>query len=204
MVMRGALVVAGLMVVAAVAAWIVREPLLRAAADLWIVSDQLAPADAVAVLGGGIEDRPFAAASYYHQGLVKKILISNIGSSPAEQLGVLESHVENNRRVLLKLGVPASAITTFGEGVTSTYEESLALGEWTSRTHAHSVIVPTEIFSSRRVQWVLHRVMPPGVIIQVPALEPPDYRRDNWWRNEGGLLGFQNEVIKYVYYRFKY
>jgi hypothetical protein len=27
---------------------------------------------------------------------------------------------------------------------------------------------------------------------------------DNWWRHEAGVIGFQNEVIKYLYYRVKY
>jgi hypothetical protein len=36
-------------------AWIEREALLRGAADVWIVSDPITPADAVVVLGGGID-----------------------------------------------------------------------------------------------------------------------------------------------------
>jgi hypothetical protein len=47
------------------AAWIEREALLRGAADLWIVSDPVTPADAVVVLGGGIDMRPFVAADLY-------------------------------------------------------------------------------------------------------------------------------------------
>jgi len=185
-------------------AWFGREALLRGAADAWIVSDQLAPSDAVAVFGGGLENRPFAAAEYYKQGLVGKILLANIGSSRAEQLGVLDSHATVNRRVLLKLGVPDSAIETFGDGARNTYEEALALRDWAARTGARSVIVPTEIFPARRVRWTLHRVFTDGTVIRVVALDPTGYRRDDWWKSEGGLLGFQNEVIKYLYYRFKY
>jgi uncharacterized SAM-binding protein YcdF (DUF218 family) len=204
MLLRGALTLVALMAVLAVAAWFGREPLLRGAADLWIISDQAAPADAVAVFGGGLEDRPFAAAEYYRRGLVKKILLSNIGSGPAERLGVLDSHVDNNRKVLLKLGVPSGDIETFGEGLSNTYEEAVALREWAARTGARSVIVPTEVFSTRRVRWMLRRLFPDSVIIQVPALEPPEYGRVDWWKSERGLIGFQNEVLKYVYYRLKY
>jgi uncharacterized SAM-binding protein YcdF (DUF218 family) len=136
--------------------------------------------------------------------LAGKILLSNIGSSPAERLGVLESHVEHNRQVLLKLGVPGTAIETFGNGPSNTYEEALALRDWAARSGARSIIVPTEVFSARRVRWMLHRVLGDNVIIRVPALEPLEYRHDEWWKNEGGLIAFQNEIIKYVYYRFKY
>jgi hypothetical protein len=65
--------------------------------------------------------------------------------------------------------------------------------------------VPTEIFSSRRVRWVLNRELAgTGTQFEVPALEDPEYTSANWWKNEKGLVAFQNEVIKYVYYRIRY
>jgi uncharacterized SAM-binding protein YcdF (DUF218 family) len=200
----GALAVLIVLVVLGAAAWFGRDIVLRSAADLWIVSDQLAPADAVAVFGGGLEVRPFAAAAYYRQGLVKKVLLSNIRPGPAETLGVLQSHADANRKVLIKLGVPESAIESFGTNVSNTYEEAQGLREWVARSGARSVIVPTEIFSARRVRWTLHRVFAGKATILVPALAPLDYASGNWWKSEGGLIGFQNEVLKYLYYRFKY
>src|SRR5882724_7610551 len=74
---RGVLAVFAVVAVLGIGAWADREWLLRSATDLWIVSDPIGPADAVAVFGGGIEDRPFAAAEYYRQGLVKRVLVSN-------------------------------------------------------------------------------------------------------------------------------
>jgi uncharacterized SAM-binding protein YcdF (DUF218 family) len=201
---RRALAMIAVVVGLGVAAWLSRDILLRSAAEWWIVSDRLGPADVVAVFGGGIEDRPFAAAAYYREGLVKKIALPDIRSSRAEQLGVLQSHFEANRRVLLKLGVPESAIERFGDGVSNTYEEVLALREWAARNGVRSIIVPTEIFSARRVRWMLQRAFGGDVTICVPALVPAGYRQDDWWKHEGGLIGFQNEVIKYLYYRAKY
>lgn len=185
-------------------AWLKPEPLLRGAADLWIVSDEPAPADAVAVLGGGLEYRPFAAADYYRRGLAPKILISNVGVTPAEQLGVLQSHVRANSEVLQKLGVPAAAIEPFGDHLSDTFAEATALHEWAVRNGAHRIIVPTDIFATRRLRWTLHRVFGNDAVTLVPAVNPPDYQRDNWWRNERGIIGFQNEVMKYLYYRLKY
>jgi hypothetical protein len=43
-----------------------------------------------------------------------------------------------------------------------------------------------------------------GVRVMVQAVEPPEYKADEWWRSKNGLIEFQNEVIKYVFYRFKY
>src|SRR5438876_1140298 len=117
---RAAIGLVALALVTAGAIWFGREPLLRAAADWWIVSDPVAAADAVAVLGGGLEARPFAAAEYYRRGLVKRVLISNVGGGRAEELGALPSHVTANRQVLVKLGVADSAIEVFGGKVMNT------------------------------------------------------------------------------------
>src|SRR5262245_4314573 len=101
-------------------AWLGRAPLLRGAADLWIVvPPDVTQADAVAVLGGQLEVRPFAAADLYHRGVVKKILVSNNKVSRATLIGAVEGHTEANLRVLLKLDVPENAIETFGEGNSS-------------------------------------------------------------------------------------
>jgi uncharacterized SAM-binding protein YcdF (DUF218 family) len=201
---RALLGILALMMALGAAGWYARAPVLRTAADLWIVSDPVGPADAVAVFGGGIEDRPFAAAEYYHRGLVKKVLVSNVRESPTAVLGVLLPHAAANRAVLLKLGVPEEAIETFGTDLSNTHQEALALRNWAVRTGAHSIIVPTDIFAARRLRWTLHSVFGDAIVIRVPALDPPEYRDNNWWHDEKGVVAFQNEVLKYVYYRWKY
>jgi uncharacterized SAM-binding protein YcdF (DUF218 family) len=192
--------------IAALALWTWFKPqtVLRAAAELWIVSDEPEPADAVAVFGGGLEYRPFAAADYYRRGLAPKILVSNIGASPAERLGVLQSHVRANSEVLQKLGVPVSAIEPFGDHLSDTFAEATALHEWAVRNGVRRIIVPTDIFATRRLRWTLQHVFANDAVILVPAINTPDYRRDDWWTNERGVIAFQNEVLKYLYYRFKY
>jgi uncharacterized SAM-binding protein YcdF (DUF218 family) len=184
--------------------WFDREALLRSAANAWIVTDTLGPADAVAVFGGGIEDRPFVAARYYHQGLVRKIVISNVGPGPAERLGVLDSYVAANRNVLLKLGVPETDIEIFGANLTNTQQEAVALHDWARAQNVHSIIVPTEPFGTRRLRWILNHEFNGDADLCVTEIDRSNMRRDNWWKTDGGILSFQNEVIKYVYYRIKY
>jgi hypothetical protein len=67
--------------------------------------------------------------------------------SRAEKLGVVASHVDQNR----ELGIPAEAITGFAAGVTNTYGGARALSPWAAANGAKGVIVPTGLFSSRRV-----------------------------------------------------
>ena len=183
-------ILAAIAVVAAlgIGAWADREWLLRSVADLWIVSDPIGPADAVAVFGGGLADRPLAAAQYYRQGLVKQVLV-DLAASEA---------------VLLELGTPADAIATFGDDLRNTHEEVLALRDWAERHNLRSIIVPTEIFSARRVRWMLHRGFPGDFEIRVIALDPSQYRQDGWWRHTRGITAFRTEFIKYLYYILKY
>jgi DUF218 domain len=199
--LRAGLCALSLLVVINASIWFNREALLRYAADQWIVSDNIHAADAVVVLGGGIDTRPFAAAEDYRKGLTRKILVANVRLSGAEALGVLPSHTEINRGVLIKLGVPEANIETFGTEISTTYEEAHALRDWAIRTHARSIIVPIEVFPSRRVRWVLARALAgTGTEIQVQTLG----HAGDWWKSHYGQIAFQGEVIKYLYYRYWY
>jgi hypothetical protein len=61
-----------------------------------------------------------------------------------------------------------------------------------------------EIFTARRLHWMLHHVFGEDATVLVPALDPPEYRDDDWWQDEAGVISFQNEVLKYLYCRLKY
>jgi uncharacterized SAM-binding protein YcdF (DUF218 family) len=180
----------------AVGGWLVREPVLVGAADLWIVSDSITRADAIVVLGGGLETRPYAAAELWRRGFADKILISQ-GSE--ERRGAIPLHSELNREKLLKLGVPIGSIEIFGTANESTRDEAVALREWAERNAASAFIIPTEIFPARRVRWIFRReFLGTGVRIEVPSVEPPG------WKTEKGLVAFRTEFLKYIYYRLKY
>lgn len=195
---------AAVLVVSGFAAWINRDTLLRDAAERWTVSDPVGPSDVAVVLGGGIEDRPFAAAAYFREGLVQKILVSNPSPGPAEQLGALKSDNEANEDVLRKLGVPESAIEPFGGGIKNTRDEAVALRDWMQHNDAKSAIIPTEIFSARRVRWIMRRILGDGVLIRVTVVKNPEYNAGNWWHEPESLIVFENEILKYIYYRIEY
>jgi hypothetical protein len=114
-------------------AWRCRADLLPQAVDLWSVSDSVGPADAVAVLGGELETRPLAAADYYRQGLVPKVLVSN-GRSTAAKAELLPYDAEVTRNLLVRLGVPETAIELVGTDLSNTFEEALALRRWPCTT----------------------------------------------------------------------
>ena len=200
------LVVVLLLAAMGAVAWLERTALLQSAADLWVVSDPITPADAVVVLGGGADVRPFVAADLYAKGLVHKVLVSQVEDAPSAKIGVVLSHDELNLRILRKLGVPDSAIELFGNGSRNTWDEAVALRGWTKQHTTSALIIPTEVFFARRARWVFKREFSgTGIRIEVPSFDPPNgYSRANWWKTEGGFITFQNEVLKYLYYRLKY
>jgi uncharacterized SAM-binding protein YcdF (DUF218 family) len=196
-----------MLVLALVAAggWLVREPVLVGAANLWAVSDHVTRADAIVVLGGGLETRPFEAAELWRRGLADRILISQGPEERAASVGAIPSHSELNREILLKLGVPAGAMDTFGTASKNTRDEAVALREWAERNAASVFIIPTEIFSARRVRWIFrHEFFGTAVSIQVLSVEPREYTPRDWWKTEKGMIAFQNEFLKYIYYRLTY
>jgi hypothetical protein len=185
--------------------WVERTPLLRSVADLWIVSDPLTPADVGVVLGGGPDVRPFAAAELYHKGFVKKVLVSQVADGRAVAIGAAIGHTETNRQVLLRLGVPADAIETFGSSNRNTKEEALALLEWTQRHASRAVIIPVGSFEARRVRWTFrHELAGQPVRIEIASVDSSQEVRANWWKDDLQILTFQNEILKFIYYRLKY
>jgi uncharacterized SAM-binding protein YcdF (DUF218 family) len=186
----------------AVGAYLVREPALRAAADLWIVSDAVTRADAIVVLGGNYYVRPAIAAQLFHEGVADKILISQ--TARARNVSTA-SDTELNHTALVKLGVPPDAIETFGTANTNTRDEAVALREWARRNAASAFIVPAEKFTARRVRWIFRRELSGGgASITVPSFEQMGYTAREWWKSDQGVMAFKSELQKYMYYRWKY
>src|SRR5215468_3183713 len=110
-----------LIVLAIAIAWISRAAILHDMAHLWVVSDPLDRADAIVILGGRLDVRPFAAAALYKRGLAPHVLFSRPRPGPIDALQLLPKQTDLTRQILGKLGVPEDAMVEFGDGVSSTY-----------------------------------------------------------------------------------
>jgi uncharacterized SAM-binding protein YcdF (DUF218 family) len=182
-----------------------RSPILRAAANLWVIDDPIQKADAIVLLGGGLETRPSAAARLYRDGYAPRILITQPKASPTDGMGLTTREQDIARQVLMKEGVPESAITGIGQNVQSTYDESRATRAWLNTNHATRLIIPTDIFHTRRVRWMFHKQLKgTGVALTVEAVPVREYTQGDWWKHEQGIVAFQNELVKSLYYHLKY
>jgi len=182
-----------------------RAPLFRASADFWIVNQTVTHADAIVVLGGGLQTRPFFAAKLQREGIAPKILLMNVKPSPTTELGITPTEQELTRKVLQAQGISETNLVEIGNRVASSYDESLAVREWVKHTGATRIIIPTDIFHTRRVRWLYAKELAGmNVAVMVLAVPQREYSASDWWQHEEGLIAFQNEVVKFVYYRLKY
>ena len=53
------------------------------------------------------------------------------------------------------------------------------------------------------MKWAFEKSLP-GIEVRVIPVDNPRYDPGRWWQQEDGLVAFQNEVIKWLYYHSKY
>lgn len=195
----------GIAAAALVLLFVFRFPVMTAAARLWIVDEPLEKADAVVVLGGGLDSRPFFAAELHQRGLVPVVLIADVRKGPATQLGLTLPETEVTAGILRKSGVPDSAIARFGSGVSSTKEEAAGLRDWLKQHPVKRIIIPTDPFHSRRVRFAFRRELK-DLPVEVAIASIPNKRYDplQWWKSEEATVSFQNEIVKLVFYWLHY
>ncbi len=192
-----------LLAFAAALLFLCRAPILRTAAGLWVIDQVPTRADAIVVPGGGLHNRPFAAASLYHRGLAARIVIFRVKSNPSTDLGLMPTEQELTRQLLIAEGVPAAAIVEIGHDVASTRDEARATRAWAGHAKPRSLILTTDLFHTRRVHWLFRKTLQGTSATSITTTVAPrsEYNARNWWTTESGLIDFQNEVIKSIYYR---
>jgi len=161
--------------------FIFRAPLLVAAASAWMVDQPVARADAIVILGGGVESRPFAAARMFRAGVAPQVLYINVQHYPDEELGIALSEAEQTHRIRLSNGVSETAITLIGTTVSSTYDEARDMRVWADQTGVKSIVIPTGPFHTRRVRWIFReQLRETKVELHVVAIHPSRYGVDDW------------------------
>jgi uncharacterized SAM-binding protein YcdF (DUF218 family) len=178
---------------------------LAAAAEVWIVdAPDFAGVDLVLIPGGSFDTRPFGAGALFHEGKAERLGVFKTEKMPTVEMGLRPDDHEICLTVLDRLKVPREAIVTLGEGVASTWDEVEVTRAWCLKNQPRSIAVVTELFSTRRVRYAYERGLSDlSVEIYVVALPAIGYTAADWWRHEKGLIDFQNEVVKWLYYRFR-
>lgn len=192
-------------VILAILLWAVRIPILRGMGSFLVTEDPLTHVDEVFVLGGSAVDRGEEAARLYKQGISSRF--ATTGSQvPGDlsTLGIDLTESDMTKLVMVHHGVPDTMITSFKQG-TSTREEAEALLSVALQDHADTVMVVSSAFHLRRARFVFKdRFAQAGITVLFHGANDLAFDKDNWWRDESGLMMVYNEYVKLVYYHLKY
>jgi uncharacterized SAM-binding protein YcdF (DUF218 family) len=172
-------------------------------AAAWLsAGDRPQKADAILVLGGSFT-RPFQAADLYRQGLARKIYVSV--PLREDQLRLLDEagiayprEEEVVRQVLLKKGVPASAIEYFGKASVSTAAEAQAARALFARG-APRLLVVTSPYHLRRTRMTFADALPAADIRVIATSYDPFPQA--WWKDQNAARNVLLELAKITFYQ---
>jgi len=205
--LRNILATGAVLLLLVILAFAFRTQILTGIAGYLIVNDRLQPSDVIVLLNSEVDTRPFRASELYQQGLAPMIIIARSESTPTVALGLVPNDTDISVAVMEKRGVPADKIIVlpFPGGVTSTFDEAAAVRQYVQAHSAYRIILVTSAFHTRRARWIFEKALAGlPVRLEMAAVPYAGFDQTNWWKNETGLITFNNEYVKLFYYLFKY
>ncbi|MGA8220815.1 MAG: YdcF family protein [Candidatus Acidiferrales bacterium] len=168
-------------------------------AGRWLVSeDPLSRADVIVVLSGGIPYRAEAAARLSRLGYAPEVWVSR-PESPAAELQELGIHFvgeeEYNRQIVIKEGVPESAVQILPGTIINTEQEMGEISSEMRRTGKATVIIVTSPQHTRRVKALWKRIVGDNPRLIVRAAPEDPFDADHWWRNTRDALAVVREYL---------
>lgn len=199
-----ALGLGGLLVVVT-ALWLARAAVLRGLAQAWVIDHPIEKSDVIVALPQVSGQPVLEAARLYREGLGPKVVMVSTPVRPTDKLGLTTPHDEGNRRLLQENGVPEKDFLLLGEPSPNAHAAARTIAAWAKESGIHSLTVVTEQFQTRRVKWSLDQALRGSeVAVHIRAVPLRDYTLAEWWRNEQGLIHFENEVVLSLFYRLNH
>ena len=177
-------------VLCAIVYW-ARHPIMRFAAESWVIDEPAAHADALLLLGDDnfYADRATRAAEMIRHGVAPVVVASGRRLRPSAGVAELQEHD------LIERGVPKDKIIRFPHDADSTLEEAAALARLCSERHFRSVIVVTSNYHARRARHIFAKVFPPGIAVSVAGAHDGDFDPDHWWEKRKSEELFMHEIV---------
>ncbi len=170
--------------------YLARHPIMRYAAESWVVDAPAAHADALLLLGDDnfYADRATRAAELIRQGVAPVVVASGRRLRPSAGIAELLQHD------LIERGVPKEKIILFAQDAESTEEEAKALARFSAERRFRSVIVVTSNYHTRRARYIFEKVFPRGVEVSVASARDGDFDPDRWWEKRKSEKLFTHEL----------
>lgn len=163
--------------------YLARHPLMRFAAESWIVEDQLQNADAIVVLSDDnfYADRATRAAELFREGKAPLVVASGRRLRPSAGIAELMEHD------LMERGVPKEKIVRFAHDAGTTKEEAAALLKLATDRKWRSVIVVTSNYHTRRARYIFRHIFPREIAMRVASARDGDFDPQAWWEKRESI-----------------
>jgi uncharacterized SAM-binding protein YcdF (DUF218 family) len=168
--------------------------------------DSLQKADAIAALAGTTMDRPLEAADLYKEGYAPRIVLTREKREAsyvalAERGVTVPAKADEQREILVRLGVPANAIVLPMRIHDNTAQEAQTLRELAMKNGWRRIIVVTSKYHLRRAGFAIRREMTgTGVEVEMHGTRYESANPDRWWTTRSDLRWVLDESAKLIAY----
>jgi uncharacterized SAM-binding protein YcdF (DUF218 family) len=171
-----------------------RHPIMRFAAEYWIVDEPAAHADAIVVLSDDnfYADRATHAAQLFRQGVAPVVVASGRRLRP--DAGISELMVHD----LVERGVPKDKIERLSHNADSTMEEAELIGKLAKERGWKGLVIVTSNYHTRRTRYIFEKVLPSGITATVASAPDGDFDPRKWWEKRKSVKLFVHELAGYV------
>src|SRR6516165_10608410 len=165
----------------------------------WLVAeDPLEKASAIAVLSGKMPSRALEAARIYREGYASEIWLTRT-IEPGASLQALSvpftGEEAYDRMVLMRKGVPESAIRVLDPPIANTADEMLAIGQALGKENGRTVIIVTSKVHTRRVKALWRHLSSADGQAIVRGVSDDGFDPAHWWANTADALDVVREAL---------
>ena len=171
-----------------------RHPIMRFAAEYWVVDEPAPHADVIVVLGDDnfYADRATHAAQLFRQGVAPEVVVSGKRLRPNAGLSELMEHD------LIERGVPKEKIDKITHDASDTIEEAQVLQKVARDRRWKSLVIVTSNYHTRRVRYICEKLFPTGVTVSVASAPDGDFDPQKWWEKGKSVKLFIHELAGYI------
>lgn len=172
---------------------------LRGAGAFLIIADELQPANAIVIMGGGGEPRMAEALELYRDKLARIIILTETGEY-IEESNYLQSF--DIRIQLMNNGVPAGNVLITDSEVSSTLEEARAVLKTLKLNQMNSAIIVTDPYHTKRTSIVFNDVFAgEDISLSIQPVTPSWYNSRTWFLSRDGWKFTVLEYLKLAAYK---
>ena len=163
-----------------------------------VVEDPLEKASAIAVLSGRMPSRALEAARIYREGYASEVWLTRTiepGASLQALFVPFTGEETYDRMVLMRKGVPESAIRVLDPPIANTADEMLAIGQALSKENQRTVIIVTSKVHTRRVKALWRHFSSADGQAIVRGVSDDGFDPAHWWSNTADALDVVREAL---------